>query len=190
MASEKGFINPNTAILCDEPAKPYIRSEGGITDVVSDHITDIIADQAHEIFDTDEVKEAIDGTAVLIQTITTEEDVLSYEIENIDYRKILLKCTSKQPITSPNANAIVKYNNVAKFITPIFSNTINATRILAEINFGDMRIPIVSSVTTGSGSLYMRNSVVLDGSIRSVNTIEINLPESQPDNTIEIWGVK
>ena len=68
--SEKGFINPGTPILADNPTQPYIMGDGGITDTVSAHIADIVEDRAPDIFARSATQNAISGTARLISDIT------------------------------------------------------------------------------------------------------------------------
>lgn len=78
--ANKGFVNPDTKIMADDPVQPYIMDAGGVTDAVGAHIADIIDDRAEEIF-TDEKENTFREVKRVVGSVLPE--VMADDIDQI-----------------------------------------------------------------------------------------------------------
>lgn len=78
--ANKGFVNPDTKIMADDPVQPYIMDAGGVTDAVGAHIADIIDDRAEEIF-TDEKENTFREVKRVVGSVLPE--VMANDIDQI-----------------------------------------------------------------------------------------------------------
>lgn len=56
-----GYINKERKIFADDVNNPHILGVGGVTDIMAEHVADIVEDNADEIFSKPETETAINN---------------------------------------------------------------------------------------------------------------------------------